>query len=64
MFYVLTKEENMICSRCGKTIYDEAVICPKCSVFTDKGVLKLKEAAKQGAAVKDNYNFTKINRRK
>lgn len=51
----------MICSRCGKKTGDDAVICSKCGVFTEKGVLKLQEAAKQGSAVKDNYNFTKTN---
>lgn len=55
---------NMICSRCGKTINDEAVICPKCGEFTEKGALKLQEAAKQGSVVKDNFNFTKTNLRK
>jgi predicted RNA-binding Zn-ribbon protein involved in translation (DUF1610 family) len=58
---MMNKEENMICSRCGKTINDEAVICPKCGEFTEKGALKLQEAAKQGSAVKENYNFTKTN---
>lgn len=51
----------MFCSECGKTIDDEAVICPECGAVTKKGVLTLQAAAKQGSAVKENYNFTKTN---
>lgn len=40
----------MFCSECGKTIDDEAVICPECGAITKKGVLTLQEAAKQGEA--------------
>ena len=50
----------MFCSECGKTIDDEAVICPECGAVTKKGILKLQDAAKQGAAVKENLNFTTI----
>lgn len=50
----------MFCSECGKTIDDEAVICPECGAVTKKGILKLQEAAKQGAEVKENLNFTTI----
>lgn len=50
----------MFCSECGKTIDDEAVICPECGAVTKKGILKLQEAAKQGAEVKENQDFTTI----
>ena len=50
----------MFCSECGKTIDDEAVICPECGAVTKKGILKLQDAAKQGAAVEENLDFTTI----
>lgn len=50
----------MFCSECGKTIDDEAVICPECGAVTKKGILKLQDAAKQGAAVEEYLDFTTI----
>ena len=50
----------MFCSECGKTIDDEAVICPECGAVTKKGILKLQETAKQGTEDKENLNFTTI----
>lgn len=57
----MRKIRNMLCSKFGKKMKVEAVICPKCGEFTEKGALMLQEAAKQGSAVKENYNFTKTN---
>lgn len=51
----------MLCSKFGKKMKVEAVICLNCGEFTEKGALMLQEAAKQGSAVKENYNFTKTN---
>ena len=48
----------MFCSECGKTIDDEALICPECGAVTKNGLLKLQDAAKQGESVRDNVNFT------
>ena len=50
----------MFCSECGKTIDDEALICPECGAVTKNGLLKLQDAAKQGESVKDNVLFTTI----
>lgn len=57
----MRKIRNMLCSKFGKKKKVEAVICLNCGEFTEKGALKLQEAAKQGSAVKENYNFTKTN---
>ena len=50
----------MFCSECGKTIDDEALICPECGAITKNGILKLQEAAKQGEKVSDNQDFTTL----
>ena len=50
----------MNCFKCGKTIDDETKICPKCGEMTEKGILTLIEAAKQGASTHDNRIFTTI----
>lgn len=57
----MRKIRNMLCSKFGKIMKVEAVICLNCGEFTEEGALKLREAAKQGSAVKENYNFTKTN---
>lgn len=48
----------MFCSECGKTIDDEALICPECGTITKKGIITLQDAAKQGASVSDNQVFS------
>ncbi len=50
----------MFCSECGKTIDDEALICPECGAITKIGIIKLQDAAKQGEKIKDNQDFTQI----
>lgn len=50
----------MFCSECGKTIDDEAVICPECGAITKNGILKLQNAAKQGESVRDVVEVTSV----
>ena len=52
----------MFCSECGKTIDDEALICPECGAVTKNGILALKdkEATKQNDSVDAHNNDTAI----
>ena len=52
----------MFCSECGKTIDDEALICPECGAVTKNGILALKnkEATKQNDSVDIHHNDTAI----
>lgn len=50
----------MFCSECGKTIDDEALICPECGAVTKNGILKLQDAAKQGEEAQDNVSFSTV----
>ena len=52
----------MFCSECGKTIDDEALICPECGAVTKNGILALKdkEATKQNDSVDALNNDTAI----
>ena len=39
----------MYCKKCGKEIFDEAVVCPYCGVMTDNADIAFKEVeGKQG----------------